>query len=129
MKELNAEIEDFHGVKVKIRYLGMGCFKKIVICDDKGDIIYDLQKDIAPMQSSQDFKIQRKEYFNGEEKPTRVYRGWRNSFIEFCRNLAKFKKISTQKEINALAKKLRISQKYAGIYAKYYEKFFMGKSS
>ena len=127
MEELNVEIKDFHGSEVRIRYLGMGLFKKIDICDTKGNILYYLQKDISPMQSSQDFKISRREYFNGEEKPTRVYKGWRNSFIEFCCFVAKFKKMPTQREINDLAEQLRISKKYAGIYADYYEKFFMGK--
>ncbi len=96
MEELNVEIKDFHGSEVRIRYLGMGLFKKIDICDAKGNILYYLQKDISPMQSSQDFKISRREYFNGEEKPTRIYKGWRNSFIEFCCFVAKFKKMPTQ---------------------------------
>jgi len=45
MKGLNVESKDCHGVKVKIRYLGMDLFKKIDICDDKGNIIYYLEKE------------------------------------------------------------------------------------
>ncbi len=127
MEELRVEIEVFHGKKLKIRYLGVGRFEKIDICDDKGNIIYNLQKDISPMPSSQDFKIPRREYFSGEEKAKRVYKGWKNSFIEFCRALAKFKKIPEQDELDAIAKELRISKKYAGMYAEYYKKFFMEK--
>jgi len=127
MEELRVEIEFFHGKRVKIRYLGMGRFEKIDICDDRGTVIYCLQKDISPLPSSQDFKIPRREYFNGEEKPKRVYKGWKNSFIEFCRKFAKFKKIPGQEELDALAKELRISRTYTNIYAEYYKKFFMEK--
>jgi len=92
-------------------------------------VIYCLQKDISPLPSSQDFKIPRREYFNEEEKPKRVYKGWKNSFIEFCRKFAKFKKIPGQEELDALAKELRISRTYTHIYAEYYKKFFMERKS
>jgi hypothetical protein len=128
MEELRVEIDYFHGEKVKIRYLGTGRFEKIDVRDEKGNILYYLQKDISPLSSSEDFRIPRREYFAGERKPERIYKGWKNSFIEFCRSFKKFRKIPGQKELLALAKELRISKKYAGIYAEYYKKLFMGKA-
>ena len=125
MEALRIETDNFHGKKVKIRYLGTGRFEKVDISDEKGNIIYYLQKDISPLSSSEDFKIPRREYFSGEKKPKRVYRGWKNSFIEFSRKLAKFKKIPVQEELHDLAKELRISRKYAEIYAEYYRKLFI----
>ena len=129
MEELRVEIEFFHGKRVKIRYLGMGRFEKIDISDNKGDVIYCLQKDISPLPSSQDFRVPRREYFSGEEKPKRVYKGWKNSFIEFCRKFAKLKKIPGQEELDALAKELRVSKTYARIYAGYYKEFFIERKS
>jgi hypothetical protein len=128
MEELRVEIDYFHGEKVKIRYLGAGRFEKIDVRDDKGNILYYLQKDISPLSSSEDFRIPRREYFVGERKPKRIYKGWKNSFIEFCRSFQRFRKMPSDEEILATAKELRISKKYARIYAEYYKKLFMEKA-
>ena len=127
MEELRVEIDYFHGEKVKIRYLGTGRFEKIDVRDNKGNILYYLQKDISPLSSSEDFRIPRREYFAGERRPKRVYKGWRNSFIEFCRSLQRFRKMPADEEILAVAKELRISKKHACLYAEYYRKLFIGK--
>ena len=126
MEELRVEIDYFHGEKVKIRYLGTGRFEKIDVRDNKGNILYYLQKDISPLSSSEDFRIPRREYFAGERRPKRVYKGWRNSFIEFCRSLQRFRKMPADEEILAVAKELRISRKHARLYAEYYRKLFVG---
>jgi hypothetical protein len=128
MEELRVEIDYFHGEKVRIRYLGTGRFEKIDVRDEKGKILYYLQKDISPLPSSEDFRIPRREYFAGERKPKRIYKGWKNSFIEFCRSLKKFRKTPGADELNALAKELRISKKYARIYAEYYRKLFIERA-
>jgi hypothetical protein len=127
MGQLRVETDFFHGQRIEIRYLGTGRFEKIDVRDDKGNILYYLQKDISPLSSSEDFKIPRREYFAGEKKPKRIYTGWKNSFIEFCRSFKKFRKMPADEELFTLAKELRISKKYARIYAEYYRKLFVEK--
>lgn len=122
MMELNIETNEFNGKMVRIIYRGTGRFEKIDMVDEKDKLLYYLEKDISFLPASEDYKILRREYFNGEEKPRRVYRGWRNSFIEFCRKIEKTEKLSITKNINFLTQGL--SKKIIKVYLEQYQKLF-----
>jgi hypothetical protein len=54
----------------------------------------------------------------------RKYVGWRNSFIEFCREMEKFNQLPRREKIFEIARHLRLSRKVAKLYVWYYRKFF-----
>ncbi|MFA6383288.1 MAG: hypothetical protein WCX17_02600 [Parcubacteria group bacterium] len=122
MEELNVEKMNCHGHVVKIRYLGTGRFEKIVMCDKDGEELYHVRKEISGLSSDEDYLIERREYF--EDVLRRKYTGWRNSFIEFCRETAKRKNFPRLIIYGYVMVKLRLSMKATKIYAEYYEKFF-----
>lgn len=111
-----------NGIRVVIKYLGVGRFEKFAIFINNQGVYY-LEKDINKLPSSQDYKIYRREYFG--ETLVRKYRGWQNCFVEFCRHMAKQKKFpTTPEQISAIARELGLSKKIIKIYLDYYKKFF-----
>jgi hypothetical protein len=125
MKELNSEKMVCHGHEVRIVYRGTGRFEKIVMYgEDEGELYY-VHKVISGLSVAEDYLIERREFFEG--KLCRTYKGWRNSFIEFCRETAKRKHFPGLIVYGYVMVKLRLSVKTAKIYAKYYERFFRNK--
>lgn len=122
MEELDVEKMVCHGREVKIRYLGTGRFEKIVMCDKDGEELYHVRKEISGLSSEEDYLIERREYF--EDVLCRKYAGWRNSFIEFCRETAKRKNFPRLIVYGYVMVRLRLSMKSTKIYVKHYEKFF-----
>lgn len=122
MIELNSEKLVCHGCEVEIRYLGTGRFEKIVMYNQDGLVLYHVQKEISKLSSEKDYLIERQEYF--ENVLRHKYNGWRNSFIEFCREAAKIKNFPRTIDYHYVMSRLRLSMKTAIIYAGYYKKFF-----
>jgi hypothetical protein len=122
MKELDSEKLACHGCVVEIKYLGTGRFEKIVMCDENGKELYYVHKVISGLSVAEDYLIERREVFGGTLR--RKYKGWRNSFIEFCRETAKRKNFPTAVDYRAVRGKLKLSKVVTYIYAEYYEKFF-----
>lgn len=122
MKELNSEKLICHGCEVEIKYLGTGRFEKIAMRGEDGTELYFVRKEISILPSEKDYLIERREYF--ENALCRKYKGWRNSFIEFCRETAKIENFPGTVDCYRVMAKLRLSMKTTIIYAVYYEKFF-----
>jgi hypothetical protein len=125
MKELNSEKLICHGHVVEIKYLGTGRFEKIVMRDENGEELYYVHKVISGTSADEDYLIERREVFEGTLR--RKYKGWRNSFIEFCRETAKLKNFPKTFDYYPVMRKLRLSIKSVIVYAAYYEKFFGNK--
>ena len=122
MKELNSEKMVCHGHEVEIIYRGTGRFEKIVMYDEEDVELYYVHKVISGLSAEEDYLIERREVFEGTLR--RTYKGWRNSFIEFCRETANLKSFPKTFDYYPVMRKLRLSLKSVIIYAAYYEKFF-----
>ena len=122
MNILNEEQMVCHNHRVTIKYLGSGRFEKIVMYDEEGLALYSVQKEISSLPTEKDYLIKRREYFDNVMR--RAYRGWRNSFIEFCREISSLKDFPGLDDYILAMRKLRLSKKTMKIYSEYYEKFF-----
>lgn len=122
MTVLNAEKMICHGHKIEIKYLGTGRFEKIVMYGKREMPLYSIHKEISSLPAEKDYLITRREYF--DNVLCRTYKGWRNSFIEFCKKLQRYEKFPSLLQFYVAGKDLCLSSPVTILYLGYYKKFF-----